>query len=365
MDETAIDAWQSPQAEASAQLPETSPKLGVPNSQVQMLLEAPVTEWIAKLSPRPLDPCSLIGQRMGTYHLLELIGRGGSSAVYRAERVVNGVPEYVALKVLLQAAVHSASAYRLFFREQSVLSCLSHPNIVRLLDVGVSDQHELPYLVFELVQGTHILRHALANRLAWRKRLRLMIDLCRTIEAIHHAGLVHCDIKPSNVLVQADGRVKVLDFGIARVVGNPEDTITQNIVLTPAYAAPEQFRRAHATAQIDVYALGVLCSELLLGTCLGANSSILETQLVRRLLTSTRMALLCPVLKKILHRALSLVPEKRYKNAGKLADALEKCLNRESRRISKLTFLKRKGSTNNAACESDDFRRCGRLSSLA
>lgn len=205
----------------------------------------------------------LVGKRFGEFTLTSLIAEGGSSVVFRAERAVGDGVQVVALKVL-RTGLFSREAQRRFGREQAILAQLEHSNIARLIEGGVSDAG-IPYIAMELVDGMPITRAADARHLGLRQRLGWFAALCRTIEAAHAALVVHRDIKPSNILVTHAGQIKVLDFGIAKLVDDEASAATRTIALTPEYAAPEQFAGKAVTMATDVYALGVLLGELLVG----------------------------------------------------------------------------------------------------
>src|SRR4029079_722513 len=156
-------------------------------------------------------------------------------------------------------------AQRQFRRERSALAQLRHPGIARLIEGGISESG-LAYIALDLVEGTPITDHARTLRLDLRARLKLFLQVCRAVEAAHRALIVHRDLKPSNVLVTADGEVKLLDFGIAKLLDDePDATHTQHRAMTPGYAAPEQFSGGAITTATDVYALGVLLGELMTG----------------------------------------------------------------------------------------------------
>ncbi|MET0232491.1 MAG: serine/threonine-protein kinase, partial [Rhodanobacteraceae bacterium] len=191
------------------------------------------------------------GTRIGPFNLLEVLGEGGSSTVFRAERIVDGVRQVVALK-LLRRALYSKEAQRQFRRERLALSQLRHPGIARLIEGGVSDAG-LGYIAIDLVDGMPITDHAKMLRLDLRARLKLFMQVCRAVEAAHRALIVHRDLKPSNVLVTADGEVKLLDFGIAKLLDADDETQTRLPAFTPAYAAPEQRTGSQITTATDVY----------------------------------------------------------------------------------------------------------------
>jgi eukaryotic-like serine/threonine-protein kinase len=206
------------------------------------------------------------GSCIGPFVLLDKLGEGGSSIVYRGEREQAGVRQQVALK-LLRRGLHTADEQRHFRVERRALAQLQHPGIARLIEGGLTATG-VPYIALELVEGQGIVDHARAHRLSLRQRLALFIDVCRAVEAAHRALIVHRDLKPSNILVTADGNVKLLDFGIAKLLdidAEAQDAATQHAPMTPAYAAPEQFAHGPITTATDVYALGVVLGELITG----------------------------------------------------------------------------------------------------
>ena len=209
-------------------------------------------------------------RRIGPFELLEVLGEGGTSTVFRAERTIDGVRQIVALK-LLRRSFYSQDAQRQFRRERLALSQLRHPGIARLIEGGISETG-LAYIALDLVDGVPITDHARNNRLDLRARLKLFLQVCRAVEAAHRALIVHRDLKPSNVLVTADGEVKLLDFGIAKLLDADDETQTHLPAFTPAYAAPEQRSGAPITTATDVYALGVLLGELVTGQRLNDGS---------------------------------------------------------------------------------------------
>ncbi|HEX7130901.1 MAG TPA: serine/threonine-protein kinase, partial [Rhodanobacteraceae bacterium] len=204
------------------------------------------------------------GTGIGPFEIVEVLGEGGSSTVFRAFREVAGVRQEVALK-LLARGLYTPEAQRQFRREREALARLRHRGIARLIEGGIAD-NGLAYIALELVDGLPITRHAREHRLSERERLVLFLEVCRAVESAHRALIVHRDLKPSNVLVTREGEVKLLDFGIAKLLDYADDaTRTLHQALTPAYAAPEQFATGEITTATDVYALGVLLAELLTG----------------------------------------------------------------------------------------------------
>ncbi len=213
---------------------------------------------------------ALAGAQLGAYRLLEPIGHGGMGSVWLAERSDGRFQGRVAVKLLNAALVGQAGEER-FTREGNILARLAHPQIAHLIDAGVSPVGQ-PYLVLEHVAGEEIDRYCNTRQLGVDARVRLFLDVLAPVAHAHANLVVHRDLKPSNVLVTADGLVKLLDFGIAKLLepdgGTGEVTLLTRegaSVLTPAYAAPEQVTGGPVTTATDVYALGVLLYVLLTG----------------------------------------------------------------------------------------------------
>jgi serine/threonine-protein kinase len=214
------------------------------------------------------DPGSTLGGEIGPYRLVRELARGGMGVVYLAERADGQFEQRVALK-LIKRGMDSDEIHRRFLAERQILARLSHPHIARLLDGGVSAGGQ-PYFAIEYIDGTTILEHCEARKLEVEDRLRLFLDVCDAVRYAHRSLVVHRDLKPSNMLVTADGQVKLLDFGIAKLLGDGPDagpglTETGMRVMTPEYAAPEQVTGAPVTTATDVYALGAVLYELLSG----------------------------------------------------------------------------------------------------
>ncbi len=267
------------------------------------------------------------GSRIGPFELLEVLGEGGSSTVFRAFRDLEGVRQFVAVK-LLARGLYTAEARRRFHHEREALARLRHPGIARLIEGGVAG-NGLAYIALELVEGQPITIHARERALPERQRLTLFLRVCRAVESAHRALIVHRDLKPSNVLVTADGEMKLLDFGIAKLLDDTEDaTRTRHHALTPAYAAPEQFTPGAITTATDVYALGVLLRELLIGER-NAPGQVNTARAVVVRASSSRPKHgrgLRGDLANIVAKATDAEPERRYGSAGTLADDIERYL---------------------------------------
>lgn len=237
-----------------------------------LLQDATLLQSEGFLEDGPLlpTPASLVGQTYGAYTLIAPIGRGGMGSVWLAQRSDGRFTGQVAVKVLNAELVGHATEER-FRREGSFLARLAHPHIAHLVDAGVSSSGR-PYLVLEHVNGEPIDRYCDGKGLSVEARVRLFLDVLDAVAHAHSHMLVHRDLKPSNVLVRSDGQVKLLDFGIAKLLEAGEasaqaTTLTRDFgrALTPEYAAPEQVLGDEVTTATDVYALGVLLHELLLG----------------------------------------------------------------------------------------------------
>jgi tetratricopeptide (TPR) repeat protein/tRNA A-37 threonylcarbamoyl transferase component Bud32 len=213
---------------------------------------------------------ALAGVRAGPFALVRELGRGGMSVVYLAERVDGGFTQAVAVKIL-DAPLRIDEVRERFLAERQILARFAHPNIVSFLDAGVTADGR-PYLVMERVDGQPLTRYCATRRLELPGRLALLGQLCRALQYAHQHGVVHRDLKPANVLVTPDGVVKVLDFGIAKllddsIVSSGGDATVAGAAraLTPSYASPEQLRGDTVTTATDIYTIGVVMYELLSG----------------------------------------------------------------------------------------------------
>jgi serine/threonine-protein kinase len=218
---------------------------------------------------RPLDSDPLLDTRLGAFRVVERIGRGGMGVVYRGVREGADFTQDVALKLIRRGFDFDDIRAR-FLRERRILARLDHPNLARFIDGGVAADGR-PWFALEFVRGEPVTHWCDAHRLGIRARVRLFLDVCAAVQHAHAQLVVHRDLKPANILVDAEGRVKLVDFGIAKLVGGDDDDAALTVagrrnVLTPEYAAPEQFGGdAGAGVTTDVYALGVVAYELVSG----------------------------------------------------------------------------------------------------
>ncbi len=224
--------------------------------EVRALLAAAVASegfLEAALTPPPRSPPH---RTLGPWRLVRPIGRGGMGEVWLAERVDGRFEQQVAIKLLHRLGVDEDTR---FLREQRVLARLEHPGIARLIDAGTLPDGR-PYMVMEYVDGTPWLVHV--RSLAHGQRLALFLQVCEAVAFAHRHLVIHRDLKPENILVRSDGRVALLDFGIAQHLDG-DSSQTRDLRLTPRYAAPEQIAGEAQSTLTDVYALGLLLHELL------------------------------------------------------------------------------------------------------
>ena len=273
----------------------------------------------------------------GPYRVLDSIGIGGMGEVWLAERSDGEFEQRVAIK---QIAYPTPGLLQRFRQERQILARLEHPYIARLLDGGV-DQRGVPYLVMEYIDGKPIDAYARDAGLDIRARLRLFLQICAAVQYAHQNLVIHRDIKPSNILVGVDGVPKLLDFGVAKVLATTDEsqpTQTLARMLTPDYAAPEQFSGGVITTATDVYALGIVLYELLTGARpprsplpIGAPVSAISeppppsTALTRTGAAATRRTLRGD-LDRIALKALAFEPARRYATAEALANDIDRYL---------------------------------------
>ena len=205
------------------------------------------------------------GTLLGKYRLVRVLGRGGMGVVYLAERADEEFEHQVAIK-LMPRGLETAETERRFRLERQVLARLEHPHIARLLDGGVTDEG-YPFLVMEVVEGEPIDAWCAARDLGLSERLRLFVDVCDAVQYAHQNLVIHRDLKPANILVTGAGTVKLLDFGVAKLVEEDADreTVTRFQPRTAAYASPEQLANRPVSTASDVYSLGVVLYRLLTG----------------------------------------------------------------------------------------------------
>lgn len=211
----------------------------------------------------------LNNQKLGRYRVIGEVGRGGMGTVYAAMRDDGEFEQKVALKII-QRGLNTDEIVRRFRHERQILASLEHQNIARLLDGGMS-QEGLPFYVMEFIEGVPVDEYCDTHDLGIEERLELFRQICSAVSYAHGRLIVHRDLKPANILVTSNGEVRLLDFGIAKVLeidenGSRRNTVTQLGIMSPDYASPEQFRGETVTTSTDVYSLGVILYELLTGS---------------------------------------------------------------------------------------------------
>ncbi len=281
----------------------------------------------------------LTGTRLGPWRVVDHLGDGGMSRVYVGQRDDGAFHQRVAIKVL-RAGLDSPADLERFRIERQILASLDHPYIARLLDGGIAPDGR-PFLVLEYVEGQPLTTYCDSNALDVPARLRLFLAVAEAIMSAHRQLVVHRDLKPSNILVGLDGRPRLLDFGIAKIVdpaghGDGEATGTRRRWMTPHYAAPEQFTHAAVTTATDVYQLGVVLYELLTGRLPferagGHHADTLEIRVLRDdpPPPSTHQSILRGDLDAVILKALRKDPRARYASVADLAEDIKRVLDHE------------------------------------
>ncbi len=300
----------------------------------ETLFDAPLT-GAARIVFDEADAQACVGASIGAYRLTGLIARGGMGTVYRAARADDHFDKEVAIKILT-ASIRSPQSSARFHRERQILAKLEHPNITRLIDGGTTADGR-PYIVMEYVHGEPVTRHARQHGLDLRERLHLFARVCQAVQFAHQNLIVHRDLKPANILVTESGDVKLLDFGISKLLESDSadlaavTTATVAAPMTMRYCSPEQVSGGLITTATDTYSLGVLLYELLTdqlpyepGSNLqGAAATICDT--IPRPPSELRPELNREIDAIVLH-ALEKEPARRYPTVEALAEDIERYL---------------------------------------
>ena len=268
------------------------------------------------------------GTRIGAFRVIELLGRGGMGEVYRAERADGHFEQQVAIKLMRPEVVDRPQR---FHAERQILARLEHPNIAGLHDGGVAEDGRL-FMVMDLIVGQPITTWCRVHGCSLTQRLHLFIAVCDAVAYAHRKLVVHRDLKPGNVFVTEEGEVKLLDFGVARLLDQTPHDETRLGALTPGYAAPEQLTGGQITTATDVYALGTLLFELVTGANPWGNEELPLAALVGRVLDENlplaskraaaqsdppvSAALIGGDLDAIIAKAMRKEPESRYESVA-------------------------------------------------
>lgn len=271
---------------------------------------------------------ALVREQLGPYRLLRELGAGGMGTVLLAERVSGGFTQQVAIKLL--RGFPTADGLRRLRQERQILAALDHPHIARLLDGGETEDGQ-PWLAMEYVDGATLLDHAAAHAPKLPERLALFDDVLEAVEHAHQHLVVHRDLKPANVLVARGGQVKLLDFGVARLVDLESASEDSTRVFTPGYASPEQREGGAVTTASDVYSLGILLRELV--TAQRADGGAAVAGLAPLPLDAE--------LGGIVAKAVDTQPARRYASVGALRDDIRRYLDGRPVRAARLTRLYR------------------------
>ncbi|MEL6759003.1 MAG: serine/threonine-protein kinase [Myxococcota bacterium] len=263
---------------------------------------------------------SLSGRSIGEWQLQEEIGRGGMAVVYRSLRRTADVEQVAAVKLLRFSFLDEASRRR-FHREQQILASLQHPNIAKLIEGGVAEDGT-PYMALEYIEGERIDEFCEAHHLSTAECVQKLAEVCDAVAFAHRNLVVHRDIKTSNILVDADGNTRLLDFGIAKLLEEEAQRQTSTRIMTPEYAAPEQFRGERVTTATDVFGLGIVLYRLL---CSGFPFKS-EQDVDRGELDLSASRELDADLRNILLMALRPEPDRRYADADAFGSDLRRWL---------------------------------------
>jgi serine/threonine protein kinase/Tfp pilus assembly protein PilF len=280
-----------------------------------------------------LDPELAPGTRLGPWRIVSTLAEGGMGRVYVAERADGQYQLKVAIKRLRELGAPGEDA--MLRRERQILADLVHPNIARLLDGGMTPNGQ-PHLVMEFIEGERVDHWCARQQLGLVARLRLFQQVCRAVAFAHRHLVLHCDLKPSNILVRNDGTPVLLDFGIARLIDTESRDSGAAGYMTPRYASPEQKRRESLSAASDIYSLGLILSELVApastadrtGEALSENPPTLPPS-ARAQRTGVAWATrLRGDLDAIVLQACAAAPQQRYASADALADDIQRHLER-------------------------------------
>ena len=315
--------------EAASECGKCHTPLPIPESQETLNEAVTPEEWSVAVTPHPgvtgaeedLKPGTVLS---GRYEILQLLGRGGMGAVYKARDTE--LDRLVALKLIRPELAKNPEMLRRFKQELILARQVTHKNVIRIFDLGQADG--IKFITMDFVEGQNL--HALLKergKFAPKEAARIMLQICRALEAAHAERVIHRDLKPQNIMLDRSGRVYVMDFGIARSAYLPGMTQTGALIGTPEYMSPEQARGEKLDERSDIFSLGVIFYELLTGKSPYPSDTPLATLWKRIQEPVTPPSQLEPSLpaplNAIVLKALETEPEKRFGSAREMAHQLE------------------------------------------
>ncbi len=312
-------------------------------TQVMKMLESKNQDFMGQFPGKISTEHLEISQpkTLGNFKIIKKIATGGMGRVYLAESISADVSIKVALKTIRIELINENLKIK-FQNEKSILSKLRHKNIATLIDAGVTDEN-IPYIATEWVDGENIKKYCLENKLSIKQRLKLFLQICSAVSFAHNKLIVHRDLKPDNILVDSQGQVKLLDFGIAKIIDDNQNKQTQTQIYTPDYAAPEQINGEQCGLTTDVYSLGVVLFEILTNskrfelTDLSVSDKIKAVNSPTNLniktlkidkLTPYSLARISGVLETIINKAMHIDPNRRYESVYALVSDVENYLDK-------------------------------------
>jgi serine/threonine protein kinase len=311
------------EAEANPNMPEKCPNCGAPLPSgvlaglcpACLLKQGAAQDTNVPPETTPFQPPSIeeVARMFPQLEILDFIGKGGMGAVYKARQPA--LDRIVALKILPPQTAGGPGFIERFNREARALARLTHPNIVTVHEFG--QVNGLPFFIMEFVDGLNLRQLERAGQLSPREALQIVPQICEALQFAHDEGIVHRDIKPENILVDKKGRVKIADFGIAKILGATQDvslTETKGAIGTPHYMAPEQLEKPTTVDhRADIFSLGVVFYEMLTG----------ELPLGKFAPPSSRKVEVDVRLDDVVLRALEKDPERRYQQIRQVKTAVD------------------------------------------
>ena len=267
-----------------------------------------------------------IGKKLdGRYEITELIGVGGMAEVYKGVDVIDNKP--VAIKILKKEYAENEEFLRRFRNESKAIAVLSHPNIVKIYDVGFSDK--LQYIVMEYIDGITLKEYIEDEKvISWKETVHFVIQILRALQHAHDKGIVHRDIKPQNIMMFSDGTIKVMDFGIAKFAREEGKTATDQAIGSVHYISPEQASGAVTDAKSDIYSVGAMMYEMLSGRKpFDSDNPVAIAVMHMHDIPERPKAVNGDIpdgLEEIVLKAMEKAPEDRYRNTGEMIADIEK-----------------------------------------